>query len=264
MGTRVRPALHRLLWRAQKLGWTPDLHSIIQILTDCRSRCPTPHEKSEHFTPKTLAPRRDSVMSSADDTTTCEPTDRGSSAGQTKGDRWNYKEAEAEDEEGLFDGDNDENSPPLLGPAVKRCRSTAGEKSSRKRGMKRRRFSSPLSSDEETEMGDESDISSYVPSRPHHSSNPRPTSSHSTGVKGDTSEAGEMELAGGRSRMAIIYEQQSWEGEIVDERDIKKGRGRPRKQYLVRWKSSWVDGVRLTAPGLVESWKEEKALKPLR
>ncbi len=39
----------------------------------------------------------------------------------------------------------------------------------------------------------------------------------------------QMESVGERSRMAIIYEQQSWEGEIVDERDMKQGRRRPRK-----------------------------------
>jgi len=35
---------------------------------------------------------------------------------------------------------------------------------------------------------------------------------------------GGVDRAGGRSRMAIIYEQQSWEGEIVKERDMKQGR----------------------------------------
>ena len=59
--------------------------------------------------------------------------------------------------------------------------------------------------------------------------------------------------------MAVIYEQQSWEGEIVGEKDVKQGRGRPRKQYLVRWKPSWVDGGRLTAPGLMQNWREKRA-----
>lgn len=58
--------------------------------------------------------------------------------------------------------------------------------------------------------------------------------------------------------------QQSWEGEITKERDTKHGRGRPRKQYLVRWKPSWVDGARLTAPELLQNWKEEKASKGKR
>ena len=112
-------------------------------------------------------------------------------------------------------------------------------------------------------MRDKSDISRYTPSRPHQPSNPRPTSSHSTGFKGDTSNAGMMKLAGGRPQMAAIYEQQIWEGDIIDERGIKqgRGRGRPRKQYLVQWKSLWVDGGRLTAPGLMESWMEKKASK---
>lgn len=58
--------------------------------------------------------------------------------------------------------------------------------------------------------------------------------------------------------------QQSWEGEIIKERDTKHGRGRPRKQYLVRWKPSWVDGARLTAPELLQNWKEKKASKGKR
>lgn len=68
------------------------------------------------------------------------------------------------------------------------------------RRIKRGRFSSLLSSDEETETGDESDISSYTPSRPHHTSNAQPTSSHSTGLEADTSDDGEREFTGGRSR----------------------------------------------------------------
>ena len=59
------------------------------------------------------------------------------------------------------------------------------------------------------------------------------------------------------SGMAVVYKQQCWEGEIIDKRDIKQGRGRARKQYLTRWKQSWVDGGRLTAPGSVQDWKEK-------
>ncbi len=54
----------------------------------------------------------------------------------------------------------------------------------------------------------------------------------------------------------IVYEQQSWEGEIIDERDMKQGRGRPRKQH-VRWKPSWVDGGPLTAP---QNWRKKAML----
>ncbi len=58
--------------------------------------------------------------------------------------------------------------------------------------------------------------------------------------------------------MTVIYEQKHWEGVIVDERDEKQGRGRPRKQYLVQWKSSWVDGAILAAPALLQQWRETK------
>jgi len=198
-------------------------------------------------------------------------TGPGPSAGEDNEERWDRQEAEAGDEENQRereedmedDGKRPDSDTPLLRSA-KESLSFAREKPRVKRRVKRRRFSSPLSSDEKNVTGDESDISSHRSSRPHYSSNPRPTSSHSTGFGGDTSDDGKMESVGERSRMAIIYEQQSWEGEIVDERDMKQGRGRPRKQYLVRWKSSWVYGGRLTAPGLVENWKEKKALKRRR
>ncbi len=35
------------------------------------------------------------------------------------------------------------------------------------------------------------------------------------------------------SRTAVIYEQQRWEGKIVDERNAKQERSRPRKEYRV-------------------------------
>ena len=254
VGVKVRPTLHRLLWRAQTLGGTQHLHSIIQTLTVCQPRCP-----ALHHAPTAPPSRGNGAVSSADDTPTCEPTDGGPSAAQPNGDWWDDKPAEADDDEEEFERDNDENNPPWLRSRKKRCRSTACEKSSRKRGMKCRRLSSPPPSDEEPQTGEKSDCCHYMPSTTHHISKLRLASSHLTGLVGDTSDDGKMESAGGRSRMAIIYEQQCWEGEIIDERDMKQGRGRPRKQYLVRWKPSWVDGGRLTAPGLVHNWRETKA-----
>ena len=61
--------------------------------------------------------------------------------------------------------------------------------------------------------------------------------------------------------MAVIYEHQSWKGEIVQERDVKQWRGRSREQYLVQWEQSWVDGCRLTVPELLQRWREKKASK---
>ena len=63
------------------------------------------------------------------------------------------------------------------------------------------------------------------------------------------------------SRTTVIYKRQSWEEEVVGERNVRQGRGRPRKQYLVQGKQSWVDGGRLTAPELLQNWKEKKALR---
>lgn len=174
------------------------------------------------------------------------------------------KEAEMANEEEGFDGDSERDTLPCRRPTKKRSLGRVREKPNKKRCIKRHPFSSRLSSDAEMGTGDESDISSYnTPSKPRHISKPRPTSSHLTSLEGDTSDDGAMDLAGGGSQMAVIYKQQSWKGEIVQERDVKKGqgRGRPRKQYLIQWEQSWVDGGCLTAPKLLQSWREKKASK---
>ena len=143
-------------------------------------------------------------------------TGPGPSAGEDREDQWDPQEAETgheEDkkEETESNGERDDgDKPPLLGSTKKRPLSSAKEKSGVKRCVKRRRFSSPFSSDEDTATGDESDISSYTSSRPHRPSKLRPTSSDSTGFEGDTCDDGKMEAVGERSRMAVIYEQQSW------------------------------------------------------
>lgn len=166
---------------------------------------------------------------------------------ENKEDEQNENEVETNDEE-KPDGDYEKENTPLLRSTKKRSLPTAGDKSQVQR-IKRGRFSSSLSCGE-TKTGDESDISSYTPLRPHISS-AQPTSSPSTGFEGDTNDG--MEFIGGRSRTVVIYEQQRWQGKIIKERDMKQGRGRPRKQYLVQWKPSWVNGGRFTAPGLMQN-----------
>lgn len=141
----------------------------------------------------------------------------------------------ADEEEG-FDGDSERDTLPCQRP-TKRSLCRVKEKPIKKRCM---------------------DISSYTPSKPRQ---PRPTSSYLTSLEGgDTSNDGAMDLAGGGSQMAVIYKQQSWKGEIVQERDVKKGQGpgRPHKQYLVQWEQSWVDGGYLIAPTLLQNWREKK------
>ena len=227
-----------------------------------------------HSTSNTPLPYFKNLLSSTSGPQVCESHDGdridtgpGSSSGEDREDQWEPKEAEAgheEDkkEETKGNGERDDGDKPLLLRSTKkRPLSSTKEKPCVRRRVKRRRFSSPFSSDEDTATGDESDISSYASSRPYRPLTPRPISFDSTGFEGDTCDDGKMEAVGERSCMAVIYEQQSWNGEIVDVRDMKQGRGRPRKQYLVRWKSSWVDGGRLTASGLVENWKEVKASK---
>lgn len=235
----------------------------------CPSRCSSLDEKNEHSTSSTPSLRRQTLLSLAQHKQACESSDGGRkkieldfSADKEKGDQRDDKKKEADDEEEEPDGDSIKNNTPLpRSPPQKRCLPAAENKPPSKHLTKRRHFSLPLSSDEETEIRDESDTTSYAPCKSHHILNLEPTSFHSTGPDGGTSDYDALDFTGGKlnrrlpSRTAVVYEQQSWEGEIIEERDVKQGRGRPRKEYLVRWKRSWMPGGRLTAPGLVESWK---------
>lgn len=137
------------------------------------------------------------------------------SADGNKRDQQDNKGAEMADEEEGSGVDSDWNTPPHLHPPKKRSLCRAATKPC----IKRRRFSSQPSSDEESETGDESDYGSYIPSQTHHILKPQHPS-HLTSLRSDTSDRA-MDLAGGRSRTAVIYEQRSWEGEIVQERYIK-------------------------------------------
>lgn len=72
------------------------------------------------------------------------------------------------------------------------------------------------------------DISSYTPSK---CRQPQLTSSYLTSLEGgNTSNDNTIDLASRRSQMAIIYKQESWKGEMVQERNVKKKQG-PRKTY---------------------------------
>lgn len=152
----------------------------------------------------------------------------------------------------------------MLRPTKKRCYSVGGKKLPVKRRVKRRRFSLPLSSDEDIETGTEPDISSYAPAKIYCTSNLQSSSSPlSVGREREPKPDDVLEGAIGKSkrrplsRTAVVYKQQFWEGEILQERDVKQERGRPRKQYLARWEQSWVDAASLTAPELLRDWREE-------
>ena len=255
MVVRMRSALRQCLWRALTLGEIQGLHAIYPTTINCPARCSIFYGERETHTTR-VSPCDDSGMSSADDKPTCEPSDDGSPATKPNGD-WCDTESEQRKKDDESDSEIHENSLPSLHSTKKRYRSLAHEKSFRKRGMKRHRFSSPFSSDLETDTGEESDYSIYTLSKGHDVFKLRSAFSQSISSEEGTTEYEKMKVAGELSRMAVIYEQQSWEGEIIDERNTKQGRGRPRKQYLIRWKSSWVDGGRLIASDLVRNWKEK-------
>jgi len=135
--------------------------------------------------------------------------------------RWDNKEAEAdnveeeeeeeEEREGLND-DSDVNKTPLLRSTKKRFLSIVRRRAPLERRIKRRRFSLPLSSDEKIETGDESDISTYTPSKPYYILIRRLTTSYLTGLKEDLGNDSTIEIVSKRlnrgpaSRIAIIYE----------------------------------------------------------
>ena len=181
---------------------------------------------------------------------------------------WDDKASKVGDEREALQGDNDDMGA-LTRRTRKRYRSAAEKKFPWKRRIKRHRFSSPFPSDEGDETGSESDISSYAPVESYRMSNLASASSLlalSLGREREPKSKNKLESTDkmcrqhSLSRTAVVYEQQCWEGEILQERDIRQERGRPRKQYLVRWKESWVDGARLASPDLLRNWREKKAL----
>lgn len=95
---------------------------------------------------------------------------------EDKGDEWEVEKAEVE---GVIpDRDGNKTKTSLLSSMKKRSRSTLGERPLSQCCRKRRRFSSPLSSDDEMESDDKSVISRYTPFKPYNVSTPQLTLSH--------------------------------------------------------------------------------------
>ena len=209
MGVRNRPALRQCLWRGRKLDEIQGLHTISPTIVDCPPRCPIFYGKRGSHTMR-ISPCDNSGLSSANDTPICEPTDEVHPATKPNKDWWDSNEAEQHKEDDEIDRETRENSLHLLRPTNKRYRPSARERSFRRRGTKRHRFSSPISSNLGTDTGEESDYSIYRPSKAHDVSRPRPASSYPINPNGNASEDRKMEDVGERSRMAVIYEQQSW------------------------------------------------------
>jgi hypothetical protein len=240
-----------------------------------RPRYPAlPEKKDDPISDLPPSPRNillSSIHGEVNDEVTCESSSGGCrdiesahSAGEDeknedkgnedKGKEWEDEKAEA-DEEAVPDRDGNKHKPSLLSSTKRRGRFTLGERPPSQRCSKRRRSFSPLFLDNETESDNESVISRYTPSTPYHILIPRPASSRLSRSERDVSNS-KVALAGSQScrrpipKTAVIYERESWAGGIIDEREIKQGRGRPRKQYLI---SSWVDGARLKASELLQT-----------
>lgn len=105
------------------------------------------------------------------------------------------KRDQRDDEGKRSDEDCDKNDASLINLAKKRCRPVTGKKPSLKRRITCRHFLSPLLSNEETETGNESNISSYESVKSQRLSLPPATPPHLTGFEGDTSDDGTMDFA---------------------------------------------------------------------
>lgn len=158
-----------------------------------------------------------------------------------------------------------ENDQSRLQSRTKRSFPTKEQKPPSRRGVKRHRFSSPFcSSDEDTDTEDESDMSNYTsfkrrrPLKSHLASTPLTDRGINVSDSTDTNLEGHTRQSSS-CHTAVVYEQQRWQGEIIAERDGPgQGRGRRRKEYLIRWQTSWVEAARLTAPALTRNWKENR------
>ena len=155
------------------------------------------------------------------------------------------------------DGDSNHKDDVQFRSLIKqRSRSTI-QKGPVRRRTKRHRFSSPLSSTEGAETDNETDTLNCASPKVFNTPKPRSTINPITSSVADPA----MTSCDQSSPMMVVYEQQSWEGMIIDERYMKQKRGRSRKQYLVRWKDSWVDHSRLPVRKALQSWRSGRAAK---
>ena len=152
------------------------------------------------------------------------------SVSKNREDQWNHKETEADnkrDEKKEIKNISERNKSHIssLYFTKKRSLSFTKKKSCVKHYyIKCHHFFSSLSSDEKTALRDELNISSY---RSHHISDSQLISSHSTDLERDISEDDIREFLDSQSdqhsqaQIVIIYKQQSWEEEIINEKNKK-------------------------------------------
>ena len=135
---------------------------------------------------------------------------------ENKEDQWDFQETKTnhekdkKEETKSNDERNDDDKSSLLNFTKKRSLSFVKKKSDVKRCVKRRRFSSFFSSNENIATRNESNINSYTSFRSHRFSKSRLISSDSIDFEKDTCDDDKMKIVNERSRMIVIYEQQSW------------------------------------------------------
>ncbi len=117
----------------------------------------------------------------------------------------------------------------------------------------------PFSLDDETVNShasvdhiDNDTVNNCTPTRHQSKQNRRPVHFPSKSSEQDASEESAIEFADTSllGTSVVVYER-GREGQIVKERSVRQGRGRPRKEYQVKWKS-WVK-----SSNLLRDWKDK-------
>lgn len=255
---KIRSTFHQRLWQVRMLNAIKFFIWYIQTLINCRFKCSIFCEKNENHVSKVFS--RDDVFS-MNNTSICESIDENLSIVKFNENWWDKKKTKTHEKNEKIDRENDENNSLLLHFTKKNCRFTICEKFFRKRDMKRHRFSSSFFSSLENKTNENSKFNNYTSFKVRNISKSRLASSRLIDFEKNTNDDDKLKFAIERSRMIVIFEQQNWKRKIVDEKNSKQERERSRKQYLVEWKSFWMNDDRFIISNLTQNWKKKKASK---
>ena len=275
MKREVRWVIHQLLWRTQKLNEIFVLSQWDQHWWIISARNSILHQKNEISSLHITSLRCNFYLSSSTYTQIHESIvdvrhDNEDDLSKSEDERThrNDKTSKVNDERGALQRDNDDMNASIR-RTKKRHRFAIEKKFPLKRRIKRHRFSSSFLLDEKDETKFESDTSNYAFVESYRMSNHASVSSllslsldreRESKSKNKHESIDKMCRQHSLSRTTIVYEQQCWEEEILQERDVRQKRERFRKQHLIRWKESWMNDARLTSSNLLRNWREKKTL----
>ena len=188
----------------------------------------------------------------------CESIDEDFSLIELDEDWRNKNEIEQHKENDEIDHEIREINLFLLRFTKKKHQFSIREKSFRKRDTKRHRFSSSFFSNLKINTNEKSNYNIYTSCKEHDVFKIQFAFFQSINFNENANENNKMKTANERFETIVIYEQQSWKKEIIDEKNKKQKRERFRKQYLVRWKFSWMNDDRFIASNSVQIWKKKR------